>query len=1082
MKQNFLLLLVLFALAKTPLFAQFKPQAAPGTHKLDPNTPPQLSLPTDRQQPDKQKTALQYDQHFFGPARPLRLSDTSLSLRITRDQKTGLPIFIEGHIKPEATDAQSSAQAMRHPAAAAFNYMEYFKNDLQLEKPAEEWLLVENETDDLQYQHIRMRQQYKGLEVYGGEVRLHLKDGQVEVFNGRYFPTPKLTTTVPALTEATALERAKAHLSKTEKLQDFSPDMERMAGKQIAKKQLMVYHLGNNPDSARLTWYFEIAPAVLSRWAYFVDAQTGEILDRFSLVCHFMPDLGDEAGHAHNGHEACVPGHTHTHISPEEELAQQPPVIGGGPAPARGRDLNGQNQQFGSYLIGEKYWLIDASKSIFDASQGHKLPNAQDIGVLFTLDAQNKVGPDGKMQLYGFTNTNTNWDREPFAVSAHVNASKAFDYFYNVFGRKSIKDKSEDVVSIINAPDEDGKPMDNAFWNGEAMFYGSGNTLFYPLAKALDVGGHEMAHGVIGSTANLEYRNESGALNESFADIFGVMIDRDDWKLAEDCVKPGAFPTGAMRDMSNPNNGGTNLSDLGWQPKHMREKYTGEKDNGGVHVNSGIVNYAFYLFATKVGKDKAEKIYYRALTQYLTRSSQFSDARLAIMRAAKDLEGDAVAEEVGKAFDAVGIGAGNGGGNQPQKPVNTGNQYVLATDAMRQGLHIFRPDGSVVAGSLMRDGVLSRPSITDDGSIIVYVNREAKLRYVSIDWGAGKFTSGFLDETPQWRNVVISKDGSRVAATTDAYDAQVLVVDFTTEPATSKVFELYAPTYVEGVKSDVLQYSDAMEFDLSGQFLLFDSYNSLPIGNFESYDYWDMGLAKIWDNTQKTYAPGYCDRIFNSLSYGENIGNPSFSKNSPGIIAFDYAADSNDDGVLDTQDQYAILGFNFETGKLGLINEGGITAGYPSYATNDGAVLFNALNESHHALIGYAQVGADKINAASPTHIFKPGYQWGVYFATGKRPLTSSLHPAPVWTQGEVTIAPNPAQDAINLRFDLPKAATLDITLLDPLGRLVQRQQIQAAAGSGQHSFAVQSLPAGLYYVRLQTEQQVLTKSVMVQR
>jgi len=75
--------------------------------------------------------------------------------------------------------------------------------------------------------------------------------------------------------------------------------------------------------------------------------------------------------------------------------------------------------------------------------------------------------------------------------------------------------------------------------------------VFTPLAGALDVGGHEMSHGVIQNTANLEYRNQSGAINESFADIFGVMIDRDDWKLAEDIVT-NVFPSGAMRDMQNP--------------------------------------------------------------------------------------------------------------------------------------------------------------------------------------------------------------------------------------------------------------------------------------------------------------------------------------------------------------------------------------------------------------------------------------------------------------------------------------------------------------------------------------------------
>lgn len=93
--------------------------------------------------------------------------------------------------------------------------------------------------------------------------------------------------------------------------------------------------------------------------------------------------------------------------------------------------------------------------------------------------------------------------------------------------------------------------MGNAFWNGQAMFYGNGDNAFQPLAKGLDVAGHEMTHGVVEGTANLEYQGKSGALNQSFADIFGVMIDRDDWKIGEDVVKTSAFPSGALRSMGD---------------------------------------------------------------------------------------------------------------------------------------------------------------------------------------------------------------------------------------------------------------------------------------------------------------------------------------------------------------------------------------------------------------------------------------------------------------------------------------------------------------------------------------------------
>src|SRR5690349_22668502 len=101
-----------------------------------------------------------------------------------------------------------------------------------------------------------------------------------------------------------------------------------------------------------------------------------------------------------------------------------------------------------------------------------------------------------------------------------------------------------------------------------------------------------MTHGVVQNTANLEYQGESGAINESMADIFGTMLDPGDWLIGEDVVKTSAFPSGALRSLQDPHNGGTSLADPGYQPRHKSEMYTGSEDNGGVHINSGLPNNA----------------------------------------------------------------------------------------------------------------------------------------------------------------------------------------------------------------------------------------------------------------------------------------------------------------------------------------------------------------------------------------------------------------------------------------------------------------------------------------------------------
>ncbi|MFN3374867.1 MAG: M4 family metallopeptidase, partial [Chloroflexus sp.] len=190
-----------------------------------------------------------------------------------------------------------------------------------------------------------------------------------------------------------------------------------------------------------------------------------------------------------------------------------------------------------------------------------------------------------------------------------------------------------------------------------------GGRLFKPLPYSLDVIGHEFTHGVIDATAQLIYENQSGALNESYADVFAVMIDRDDWLIGEDVVKSPPYPVNHLRSLADPTLGGRYnaldpLRSVG-QPATMKEyanlPNTRRTDNGGVHVNSGIPNHAAYLLAQQIGREKVERIYYRTLTQYLTPSSTFADAAAATARAAADLYGQTEVAAVRDAFAAVGI-------------------------------------------------------------------------------------------------------------------------------------------------------------------------------------------------------------------------------------------------------------------------------------------------------------------------------------------------------------------------------------------------------------------------------------------
>ena len=264
----------------------------------------------------------------------------------------------------------------------------------------------------------------------------------------------------------------------------------------------------------------------------------------------------------------------------------------------------------------------------------------------------------------------------PSAVSAHANAETVADFLRNVLRRNNIDNKGGSMNSSINCvvaeESRDGRQWFNAFWNGSQMVYGqrqNGATLM-SLSVDLDVVGHEMFHGVTDSTARLEYALESGALNESYSDIFGIIIanfsnpDMRTWKWE---VGEGLSPSGKpFRDMRDPT--------LFGQPDHMKDfmvlPNTRKGDWGGVHINSGIHNKAAYTMMTAVDGSRSlaltpkevAAVFYLALTQQLSRTSQFSDSRRGVLVSARTLfrtlprvEQKLKLDAIANGFSAVGI-------------------------------------------------------------------------------------------------------------------------------------------------------------------------------------------------------------------------------------------------------------------------------------------------------------------------------------------------------------------------------------------------------------------------------------------
>jgi len=260
-------------------------------------------------------------------------------------------------------------------------------------------------------------------------------------------------------------------------------------------------------------------------------------------------------------------------------------------------------------------------------------------------------------------------EKDPPTHDAAVNEAfdglgATYDFYEEIMERSSIDDRGQRLDASVHY----GRRYDNAFWNGRQMVFGDGDgKLFQGFTSCLEVIGHELSHGVIEAEAALVYSDQPGALNESFADVLGVLVKQ--WKMRQEAAEAswligeGLLAKGvkgvALRSMKAP---GTAYDDprLGKdpQPATMKDYVQTEEDNGGVHINSGIPNHAFYLAAMKLGGhawEKAGRIWYHALCNTLARKSDFTGAAQATAMSARALFGAPVEVVVQAAWAEVGV-------------------------------------------------------------------------------------------------------------------------------------------------------------------------------------------------------------------------------------------------------------------------------------------------------------------------------------------------------------------------------------------------------------------------------------------
>ena len=515
--------------------------------------------------------------------------------------------------------------------------------------PADEFELLSIEEDLLGFEHFKYQHTLNGIPVESSTYTVHARDGLIVSLSGEFHQVLDAATQTQ-LTSDAALQQALNHVGadlyvwQDQAFQEAfglgqqdgehgpgcccsactGSDMvfdEAHGHFHFADDSLNVDHVHHGHDistevpegelvyiNGQLSYKFDIyATAPTSRAYIFVNAIDGSIVDSHNQI-----------------HDIDVP--------------------------ANGPTLYDGNQSFTADFNGSDYRLREDGGANGPAIVTYDLNESTDYG-----------------DAVDFVSTSANFSNPDLVVGnqTHFGTEQTWEYFFTQHGRDSFDNQGATLESYVSF----GSGFVNAFWNGSFFTYGDGNGTNRGPLVSLDIVGHEVTHGVVEHSAGLIYRNHSGALNESFADIFGEAIENyargsNDWLIGGDIGVNGN--TGQFRSVQNPNqfnDPDTYLGDY-W--------FVGNGDQGGVHTNSGVQNKWFYILTsgeagtndtghtydvTGVGIDDASAIAYRNLTQYLTANSTYPAARVGAVQASIDLFGVGSQQHLSTlaAWDAVGV-------------------------------------------------------------------------------------------------------------------------------------------------------------------------------------------------------------------------------------------------------------------------------------------------------------------------------------------------------------------------------------------------------------------------------------------
>ena len=659
-------------------------------------------------------------------------------------------------------------------------------------------------------------------------------------------------------------------------------------------------------------------------------------------------------------------------------VAKALPLVFQAPVAAQGTNLDGDVINFEADQQGNVFGMVDT-----------RFPLNQKT-TLYTAPEGTFQDPFNGVQVVASNSASGGWN--PAAVSALDHAKRLVDYFKNTHGYDAVNETGKDMRIVVDVG------FSNAFALGDDLFvFGAGTGPGERnWAASLDIMAHEIMHGVIATTSSLEYRNQSGALNESFADFFGAALDPEDWHVGEDVfINPNLF----IRDLANPI--------LGNQPAHFADYVQTTADNGGVHINSGIPNRAQYLLAegltaeglgTSVGRTTAEVISFETM-KALDPNATFADAALAMESVAAALYGGGSAElqAVTQSWQLVGIPPTDttiDPGSGPAGPVVPSNAAVHLSPILNPA--IFGVEGNIYDlyvqfydndsptyvgdddfGPLnLTTAAFTRPTLVifnDASFLLVFKGSDGEVYTVESSSGNEEvFDLGGLTVA----DLAFTPDGSKVILTV----AEAPAI-FTYELATGEITSalVAGPTYTEGAPAIPVELVDTVRVDPTSRKIVFDFLTCAePIvancDNPSAAKHWAIGVLDI--------ASGDISYPFPSQAANIDLGYPSFSNLTDQYIVFDLV---NRAAPTSTGFESLVVVYDQVDRSLEFVSVSDLSTAptgafsSPSFTADDGGVTFAVRQDGPGSLLFWAELdnyalatGTDRFRNINPFNSFLP--------------------------------------------------------------------------------------------------------------